>query len=308
MRLAVAQRCTACGSVETRSSFVRTFAMVSCATCGLRWLLDPPTGSELALLYQTGFYAGPGRGGPLVTALHSVNNAIRLRALDGLQPGRLLDVGSGKGRFLAAARDAGWEVLGVESAEGAAASAQDAFGVEVVVDDFLAASLAGSFDVVTMWHTLEHLPDPGGAIKRAWSLLGPGGRLIVSVPNSSSLQARLGGDQWFHLDLPRHLYHFGPHSLTSLVEGAGFRVERLGHFYPEMEVIGLVQTALNRAGLGQDVLYRFAKRDETAGRGMRLAVSAVLALALTPAALNWALLAPLFRTGASIQLVATRRD
>ena len=60
---------------------------------------------------------------------------------------------------------------------------------------------------------------------------------MVSVPNNDSLQARLGGEDWLHLDIPRHIYHFAPGSLTRLVEQAGLRVERIGHFYPEMEVL-----------------------------------------------------------------------
>jgi SAM-dependent methyltransferase len=180
-------------------------------------------------------------------------------------------------------------VTGVEFAEGSAATAQALYDVDVVIGDFLTAPISGQFDAVTMWHTLEHLPDPAAALRRSRELLRPGGRLVVSVPNSESLQARLGGDAWF---------------LSALLARSGFEVERIGYLYPEMEGIGLIQTALNRAGLGQDTLYRFAKRDDTASGGIRLAASAAIATALAPVALAWSFVAPALRTGASMQAVA----
>jgi SAM-dependent methyltransferase len=298
--------CVACANSQVRHVSVRSFTLRECQACGLRQLLDPPLETELAILYETGFYGGPGRGALLVHILHRINNAIRMREVDGLPAGRLLDVGSGKGRFLAAARRAGWDVVGIEYAKGAAEAARRQFDLNIVAGDFMTTPIDGVFDVVTMWHTLEHLPDPGGAVDRAARVLKPGGRLIVSVPNAASLQARWGGDDWFHLDLPRHLFHFNERSLVSLLERHGFTIVRTGHFYPEMEVIGLIQTALNRAGLGRDTLYRFAKHDETGDRGMRLGLSVALAMALAPAATVWSVIAPALKTGASIQVTATR--
>lgn len=300
--------CPACSATDIVDGALapRGHRLQKCLRCGLQWRLDPPDATELELLYRTGFYVPSSpRGGPLVRQLHQLNNRIRLREIRDLPPGRLIDVGSGKGRFLAAAHEAGWQVLGVEFASASAAAAHAAYGVEVVSGDFLAVPLDGQFDVVTMWHVLEHLPDPAAALARAASILRPGGRLVVSVPNIDSVQARLGGDAWFHLDPSRHLFHFGPRSLSAMVSSLGFRVDRIGHFYPEMEMIGLIQTALGRAGLEDDLLYRFAKRDPTAPFGGQIVLSLALAMALTPAAAMWTALAPILRTGASIQMVAS---
>ena len=278
-----------------------------CATCGLRWLMDPPTGHVLDGLYASGFYhPAPARGGALVRGLHRLNNAIRMRELQGMEAGRIHDVGCGKGRFLGAAKAAGWDVLGVEFAPASAEAARRNFGVDVVVGDFLELRLDGGFDVVTMWHVLEHLPNPAAALERAAELLRPSGRIVISVPNIDSLQARFGGEEWFHLDLPRHLYHFSPRSLSAIVERAGLRVARIGHFYPEMEAIGLIQTTLNRAGLDENLLYRFAKRDPTAPGGVGVYASVALAIAAAPVAVAWSAIAPVLKTGASIQLVAER--
>ena len=266
-----------------------------------------PPAEILDTLYSTGFYSPEApRGGSLVGQLHRLNNAIRLREIQDVPPGRLLDVGSGKGRFLVAARDAGWDVVGVEFAPATAAATTANYGIPVISGDFLDVPIEGEFDVVTMWHVLEHLPDPAAALRRAAGLLRPGGRLVVSVPNIGSTQARLGGEAWFHLDPTRHLFHFSPRSLGAMVERSGFAVERIGHTYPEMEFIGLIQTVLAMAGVEEDLLYRFLKGDPTAPFGMPVVLSIAAALALAPAAAAWTAVAPMLRTGASIQLVAGR--
>jgi SAM-dependent methyltransferase len=301
--------CPACGAAQLSVVALaeRPILLGRCGACGLRWLLDAPTAAELAALYTSGFYEpAPARGGRLVGTYQRLDDAIRLRELRGLSPGRLLDVGCGKGRFLAAARDAGWEVRGVEFAPASAEAARVAYGIDVAVGDFLEVGLKGGFDAITMWHVLEHMPDPFAAVTRAADLLRPGGSLVISVPNIESLQARLGGEQWFHLDLPRHLMHFSPRSLSALVARTGLRLDRIEHFYPELETIGLVQTILNRVGIESDLLYRFAKRDPSAGGGPSVYASFALALAAAPAAVAWSMIAPLLRTGASIQLVAHR--
>jgi SAM-dependent methyltransferase len=299
--------CVACGAATSSrgARALGSHSVATCAHCGLAWLLDPPAGDELAALYSTGFYEpGPARLASLVEAGHIFNNTIRMRELRGLKVGRLLDIGSGRGRFLGAAKAAGWDVVGIEFEPGMAEASSRRFGVEVVVGDAVGADVRGPFDVITMWHVLEHLPDPRAAVDRAAGLLRPDGTLIVSVPNNDSLQARLGGDDWLHLDIPRHIYHFNPRSLTRLVERAGLHVDRIGHFYPEMEILGVIQTTLNRLGVEPDLLYRFAKRDRTVMLRRDVLLSVSVATVVMPIALSSAVLAPLLSTGASIQLVA----
>jgi SAM-dependent methyltransferase len=82
-----------------------------------------------------------------------------------------------------------------------------------------------SFDVITMWHSLEHVPDPKRVLTEARRLLAPKGKLIIAVPNIDSLAFRIFGQSWFGLDLPRHLTHFAPWTLHLLLERVGYRVE-----------------------------------------------------------------------------------
>lgn len=301
--------CFACGA--GRDDLVwdgRLPRLMSCLRCGLHWDPDPITGDELAEAYRTGFYStDPPRGVRLIRLLRQVNGAIRLRALSGQEPGRLLDIGCGKGHFLAAARAAGWEVVGVDRSPAAAEYARRTYGIAVHVGDAQEVELDGPFDAVTMWHVLEHMADPSAMLDRARELLRRGGRLVVSVPNLASAQARVFGNNWFHLDRRHHLYHFTPLALRALLTRRGFTVERIGSFYPEMELVGFVQSLLNRVGLEDDLLYRFLKRDGTVNSTPQIAGSIALAAISLPAALASVVMAPLVGLGASIQVEATPR-
>ncbi len=299
-----ASACIACGR-PTRDATTDANGLARCAGCGLRWQPDPPRGADLAALYETGFYApGRARGGGVVDRLHAANSRLRLRELRGLPPGRLLDVGSGKGHFMAAARAAGWEVLGVEYAAASAEEARDRYGLETIVGDALSIDLGGRFDAITMWHVLEHVADPAALIDRAHGLLGPRGRLVASVPNLGSAQARVFGRHWLHLDLPRHIYHFTPSALTALLVRHGFAIEGSDTAYPEMEFLGVVQSTINASGLEADRLYRFLKRDPEAPFDRTTIASLALAGAVSPLAAAWTVLAPLVRVGASLQVRA----
>ncbi len=97
--------------------------------------------------------------------------------------------------------------------------------------------------------------------------MAPGGRLIVAVPNLASLQARIGGDRWFHQDVPRHRTHFTSAGAVAIVSGAGFEVDRVRHLVIEQNPLGMWQTLLNRLTKGRDVGYRMVKRDPALRQG-----------------------------------------
>jgi SAM-dependent methyltransferase len=138
--------------------------------------------------------------------------------------GRYLDVGCGSGAALGVARELGWQVSGIEMDDAAAAMARR-FSDEVYVGDILSAPIGpGRFDVVTAFHVLEHVPDPVAVARRMLDWLAPGGLLIVEVPNAGGLGASLFGRAWSGLELPRHLSHFTPATLETVIRKAGGRV------------------------------------------------------------------------------------
>lgn len=138
--------------------------------------------------------------------------------------GKVLDIGCGAGGNLKTLQDQGWEPYGIEMSEIAAAHARELTGGEIHTGTLESAPFPpGSFDLVLMSHSLEHLPSPLDALRRIHRLLKDNGLLVVSVPNVHSLEFKLFGRWWFPLDPPRHLYHFDRNSLTAALERAGFR-------------------------------------------------------------------------------------
>jgi SAM-dependent methyltransferase len=141
--------------------------------------------------------------------------------LQGKEVGRVLDVGCGRGDALVALRDRGWQVRGVDFDPDSVAVAR-ARGLPVDIGSLPSQGYADeSFDVVTMSHSLEHLPDPAGVLSEVRRILRPGGRLVVVTPNAASwLHQRYGAD-WQPLEPPRHLQIFTPHALSDLARRAG---------------------------------------------------------------------------------------
>ena len=138
--------------------------------------------------------------------------------------GRYLDVGCGAGASLGVGRALGWQTAGIEMDAAAARRARQ-FSDAIHAGDVLTAPFPpASFDLVTAFHVLEHVPDPVAVLGRMLGWLAPGGLAIIEVPNAGGLGASLFGGAWSGLELPRHLCHFTPASLGRAVERAGGRV------------------------------------------------------------------------------------
>lgn len=144
------------------------------------------------------------------------------------QGGRSLDVGCGSGWLVERCKQEGWEAFGIEPGHEAAERARRFTGRPVYEGTLPGVDLPeSSFDAVTFWHVLEHVPSPLQTLRAAARLLRPGGALLVVVPNYASIERRITGERWFGLDLPRHLYHFEPESLRKLLVAAGLRPHQI---------------------------------------------------------------------------------
>jgi len=134
-------------------------------------------------------------------------------------PIKILDVGAGTGDFLSAAKKRGWEVFGAEPNSGARALASKK-GVEL--EGETGGFSSGSFDVITMWHVLEHVPNLEEQIEELYRLLKHDGLLVIAVPNFKSDDAQKYKEHWAAYDVPRHLYHFSPSAIEKIFKSAGF--------------------------------------------------------------------------------------
>lgn len=155
----------------------------------------------------------------------------RARKFDGLQPGRLLDIGSERGYFLKVMKDRGWRVEGLEPFPEFVNYAKETFDVLVhpkKLEDF---SSEGSYDLITLWHVLEHLEDPSEALRQCRLFLAEGGLLHFEIPNIDSLGVRLGGKFWMGFRDPTHAWLLRKKSMEPLARSAGFNVIRVESGY-----------------------------------------------------------------------------
>ncbi len=129
------------------------------------------------------------------------------------QKGRILDIGAGVGDFLSVAKNDGWQTIGIEPSDKAKAIAKNK-GVSFV--ESLSELESNSFDVITMWHVLEHVPDLENQIKELKRLIKPTGTVIIAVPNFKSYDAAHYGNFWAAYDIPIHLWHFSKTAIQKL--------------------------------------------------------------------------------------------
>lgn len=137
------------------------------------------------------------------------------------KPGRLLDVGCGNGVFLFRARDAGWQVEGLEPDLAAAAAARRS-GLAVTDGTLETFAPTGQFDAITASHVIEHVHDPRRFLEQIIALLRPGGQLWLATPNAHSFGRRWYGPYWRGLEPPRHMTVLSPKALVLLLQRAGF--------------------------------------------------------------------------------------
>ncbi len=270
-----------------------SYTVVRCIDCGLAFTDPRPTTDEIAAFYPPS-YGGLDRDDVLArveAAFRRRQQREVVRWLARLRParGRLLDAGCGAGDLLAALRADGWSVTGVEPAPPAAALARRRHGLDVLTGRFEEAPLeSGRFDVVTLAGVLEHLHDPLGALRRARSLLAPGGLVaVLFVPRLDSPEARRLGSRWLALDMPRHLTHFDEPSLVRMAASAGLDVahrEPYSRRHSAAQLVGSLAPGLQK--------HRIYLDEETPGETGSLSILRPGArrgafLALTMAARPW---------------------
>jgi len=140
----------------------------------------------------------------------------------------ILDGGCSTGEFLAVLKDQ-YVVEGFEPEPEAAKWARNRFGLTVHTGDLGSVSFKNDqFDLITLWHVLEHIPDLTRDINRLHDMLRPGGKLLIAIPNISSFDAKIYKENWVALDAPRHLWHFTLGTMSSLAESTGFKLISTG--------------------------------------------------------------------------------
>ena len=234
------ENCPVCGSadlrdklhVQDKSVSQETFIIQQCAACGFQFTNPRPTAASIGKYYESDAYVSHNSAAQgLVNRVYKAARYFTVRRkvtlitkLNGGRPGQLLDYGCGTGHFLAGARRAGWQVTGLEPNDRARHDAAARVGQPILDASALARLPAGSFDVITLWHVLEHVHTLQETLTQLLAALKPGGKLLIAVPNAESLDAQHYRQDWASYDVPRHLYHFVPATMRRLLAAHGLRV------------------------------------------------------------------------------------
>lgn len=199
-----------------------------CTVCTFTRMADSMAPSDL-----DSYYAEARASGEAAWQEHEDNLVKFSRLLARLErrvlPGRFLDVGCSLGTSLVAARDRGWDAIGIELSRPVAEFGRAKWGVEIREETLDAlegdpAFRPGSFDLIFMHHTLEHVPDPADVIRRTHALLRPGGLMFQALPNHGSLKSRVFGGRWSYGVTDEHVSLFSTKTLRRLVGRLGFEI------------------------------------------------------------------------------------
>lgn len=305
--------CIVCDGRSAREAFA-VFGVeapiVVCEGCGLGFYHPLPDAETLAGFYPASYYGGEGWKfrPPIERLVRSLGRVSARQLVRGLAPGAsVLDVGCGRGVLLGPIADLGLSPHGLEVHPEAVRGIDPRAQVRIAPGLVEAGYPRESFDAIVLWHVLEHLPNPREVLVECRRLLRPGGRLLVAVPNFSSFQARWSGAAWFHLDPPRHLFHFPAEVLVRLLERCGLSVRSTRHFSLRQNPFGWVQSALNRySKMPRNALYDALYHGGPAllSRSRLLATLAALA----PFGLAASVVAAALRSGATIVVVSSRSE
>jgi SAM-dependent methyltransferase len=231
-------RCPLCG--KTQNTFLLScndwlppgeqFDIVRCSGCELVFTKGAPDEKDIARYYASNAYV------PLsVAARGKVRQKARewmntgkyrlIRRITGRSAGSLLDIGSGTGEFPGLMQRRGWRVLCIEPDERGVRSCREKYHLRVESPDTLSSLPSQSFDVITLWHVLEHVHELQKVAKNIARLLKANGVCLIAVPNYESVDAKLYGKHWRAYDVPRHLYHFDIRSMQKLLASEGLCIE-----------------------------------------------------------------------------------
>jgi 2-polyprenyl-3-methyl-5-hydroxy-6-metoxy-1,4-benzoquinol methylase len=224
-------QCPVCGETLNEPAFYckdfrisgEMFGVCKCPACLFGMTVPQPSPDEIGKYYQTPDYVShsetkQGIVNKLYHVVQKRNTRNKIELIRRFLPkdGNLLDVGCGAGYFLSVCKENGWKIEGVEVDDRARSKSETRIGQHVYQSlDALEAS-GKKFDVITLWHVLEHLHDVRSTFTRLKRLLNPSGSLILALPNLLSADAAYYRENWAAYDVPRHLSHFSPQSVSIL--------------------------------------------------------------------------------------------
>jgi ubiquinone/menaquinone biosynthesis C-methylase UbiE len=223
------------------------FSIQSCKNCGFRFTNPRPSTTTIGNYYQSLDYVSHNdqSSGVINSIYRLVRNYTLKRKLALLnsvskKKGKLLDVGCGTGLLLYTCKKGGWSIQGTEPDVNARSVASSRLQQTIVPT--IEEITDKDFDVITMWHVLEHVPNLQKTLHELNSRLKRGGMLVLALPNSDSVDAKQYKEFWAAYDVPRHLSHFTPSTIDKLVTKSGFSLEETHPMYFDAFYISMLST------------------------------------------------------------------
>lgn len=209
------------------------FDIVQCASCNLEFTNPRPSQADIGVYYASADYVShsdenaPGLINAIYRKVRTITLVQKSNLVEGFLPqkGKLLDIGCGTGAFAGHMQQRGWKVEAVEPDTGAAQKARQTHKLQVHEEQWLSTA-EGQFNLITMWHVLEHVHGLQERFQQLWKLTAAGGYVVIAVPNPNSVDSKHYGPIWAARDVPRHLYHFPPAMLRKRMEQEGFESVR----------------------------------------------------------------------------------
>jgi 2-polyprenyl-3-methyl-5-hydroxy-6-metoxy-1,4-benzoquinol methylase len=201
------------------------FSIWHCNACTARFTQDVPEQDAIGAYYASENYISHSdtKKGIINSLYHLVRKqtlgAKRKLVINETQiaKGAILDIGCGTGAFLNTMQEAGWNITGLEPDTIARTKAAELYHIQPQETGKLFDLTPASFKAITMWHVLEHVHELHAYIRQIEKLLAPGGKAFIAVPNYTSKDAAIYAAHWAAYDVPRHLYHFSPQSMETLL-------------------------------------------------------------------------------------------
>ena len=268
------------------------FQIIQCANCTLEYTDPAPSKEAIAPYYNFPSYIShtDTKEGLVNQIYHKVRNHTLTQKTNWVQSlftghkGQLLEVGAGTGAFAHSMLNKGWKVTALEPDAASRQKAQENYNINLLPIEELFQLEPAKYEVITLWHVLEHVHDLNAYMKTFHSLLKPNGRLIIAVPNYTSYDAGFYKNFWAAYDVPRHLYHFSPLSMhylakkhkMSIVQKLpmwfdSFYVSLLSEKYKQSGMIEMMRAffvgcisnliALRNADRGSSIIYEIKKMD-----------------------------------------------
>lgn len=269
----------------------QSFSVLHCSNCSVRCTSPLPSQDEIGQYYKFIEYISHTdvKEGWMNRLYHLIRTKTLAQKSNWIQSlftghkGHLLDIGAGTGAFANAMQQKAWKVTGLEPDAATREKAFENYKLNLQSTDTIFNLPENEYEVITMWHVLEHVHELKPYLHQCFKSLKQNGRLIIAVPNYTCFDAKFYKKYWAAYDLPRHLYHFSPKSMTTLLNEIGFElvslkpmwydsfyVSLLSEKYKQSGKLGIIRAgliglisnlfAINDASKGSSIIYEFKKQ------------------------------------------------